>query len=331
MLLVTIILLLSGVYWWIASGMAVNRNGGAVKVFVVRKGEGAGGVGDQLKEQGLIKSALRFKIYLFLKPKIGDKIQAGSFTLDPRMSVDKIALTLTKGTNDQWVTIVEGLRQEEIGLQLVKSGFNIRYGEWHNKVIQQNLEGKLFPDTYSIPVNADIDKILSILGKNYQKKVVVGLDNAIISSLKFSQNDFLTLASLVEREARSDTSRPIVAGIIIKRLEAGWPLQVDATIQYAVGGNKCLPLYTVHQTPDTKCDWWKKGLTQSDLQVKSEYNTYLNRGLPPAPICNPSLSAIKAVLNPTKTDYWFYLTGNDNQMHYAKTIEEHNRNIQKYL
>ena len=247
------------------------------------------------------------------------------------MSVANLSLVLTKGTNDQWVTIVEGLRQEEIGLQLIKAGFTFQFSDWQKVIETQKLEGQLFPDTYLIPVNSSIEKILAIFAKNYQKKVVVGTNNAIINSAKFSQNDFLILASLVEREARSDTSRPIVAGIIIKRLEAGWPLQVDASVQYAVANKKCLLLITGNQSLTTTCDWWKKDLTQSDLQIKSDYNTYLNRGLPPTPICNPSLSAIKAVLNPTKTDYWFYLTGSDNQMHYGRTIEEHNANIQKYL
>lgn len=330
-LLTASIFVLGGAYWWITSGTAVDQNNGSGKAFVVQKGEGAGVIGNRLKAEGLIKSDLRFKIYLYLHQDIGKKIQAGSFNLNPGMPVEKIATTLTKGTNDQWVTIVEGLRQEEIGLQLVGAGFNFDFEAWNTAVKNQQLEGRLFPDTYLIPVNADLAKILTIFNKNYQKKVVEETDGAVTNSLKFSENDFLILASLVEREARSDTSRPVVAGIIIKRLEANWPLQVDASVQYAVANKTCLPLYTVHQTPDSACVWWKKSLTKEDLAINSPFNTYLNQGLPPAPICNPSLSSIKAVLNPTPSDFWFYLTGNDNQMHYGRTIEEHNLNVQKYL
>lgn len=330
-LLVAVILFWAGMYWWVAAGMAPNRDGGAVKVFVVTKGEGAASISDRLKEQGLIKSALRFKIYLYVNQPIGKKIQAGSFTLNPGMSAAKIALTLTRASNDRRITIIEGLRQEEIGLLLVKAGFPFQFSDWLTTIRQQKLEGQLFPDTYLIPVDAGIEKVLAIFAKNYQKKVVVGLANAITNSLKFSQSDYLILASLVEREARSDLSRPIVAGIIIKRLETGWPLQVDATVQYIVGGKKCLTPALSPQPTTFICDWWPKKLSKTDLAIKSPYNTYLNHGLPPTPICNPGLSSVKAVLNPTPTDYWFYLTGNDNQMHYAKTVEEHAANIQKYL
>ena len=130
----------------------------------------------------------------------------------------------------------------------------------------------------------------------------------------------LILASLVEREARQSSTREKVAGIILKRYLADWPLQIDATVQYVLG-----------YQPNEK-SWWKKELSEEDLKIDSPFNTYINKGLPPDPICNPSLSSIKAVINADEnTPYWYYLTDNQGVMHYAITLEEHQNNINKYL
>ena len=130
------------------------------------------------------------------------------------------------------------------------------------------------------------------------------------------------MASLVEREAKHDDDRPVIAGIMLKRLKADWPLQIDATLQYALANLRCIA--------KSSCDWWIVP-TAADKKINSAYNTYLNNGLPPAPICNPGLSSIKAVVNPQTNNYWFYISDSKGQMHYAKTIEEHNENIAKYL
>jgi UPF0755 protein len=133
------------------------------------------------------------------------------------------------------------------------------------------------------------------------------------SNLTFSQA--VILASLLERETKTDTERPIVAGILINRLNLGMPLQVDASVQYAVG---------------TPADWWPI-ITLNDLKVNSLYNTYKYAGLPPAPIANPGLSSFKAALNPAQTDYLYYISDTSGQIHYAKTLAEQNANIAKYL
>ena len=113
--------------------------------------------------------------------------------------------------------------------------------------------------------------------------------------------------------------RPVVAGILLNRLNAGIALQIDATVQYALG-------YQLEEK-----DWWKKALTNEDLQVNSPFNTYRHPGLPPKPISNPGLSAIKAAFNPTDTNYLYYVSDKKGHLHYAKTLEEHNANITKYL
>lgn len=313
-----------GVFFgWKNGLLAVNSANTTKSTFVIGKGDTVEEIAARLEDAGLIKSAFLFKINIFFSG-IARKIQAGSYQLSPSMTADEIGKALIKGTNDQWVTIIEGLRQEEIGELLIKSGFAINPKEWQQTIEKQKLEGQLFPDTYLFPKGADQEMVLTIIGKNFDKKVVTGLKDEIAQS-NMTLNEILTMASIVEREARGDRDRQIVAGILLKRLDNNWPLQTDATIQYAVAGKRCKNTY------DANCDWWPHALTQTDLAVKSVYNTYTNRELPPTPICNPSLSAIEAVLNPQKTIYWFYLSDMDGVIHYAKTDADHATNIQKYL
>lgn len=283
------------------------------KIFIIAKGEGLGEVAQRLEQEKLIRSSLAFQ-FLATKLGISRKIQAGDFRLNPKMSAEEIAQELTHGSLDRWVTIIEGLRREEIG-QSLASNFqfpdsNFQYEEFLEET--KNLEGKLFPDTYLLPKEADAKKMIEVLTKNFQKKTPQPTKEVLI------------LASIIEREARHSEDRPIVAGILLKRLEEGWPLQADATVQYAVASAKC-------KAQSAKCEWWPKSLTREDLKIKSLYNTYLYQGLPPGPICNPGLASIEAVLNSQETDYWFYLSDTQGIIHYAKTAEEHQENIEKYL
>jgi UPF0755 protein len=123
------------------------------------------------------------------------------------------------------------------------------------------------------------------------------------------------MASIIERETKTNEERPVVAGILWKRLENDWPLQVDATLQYAIANSET---------------WWPI-LTKEDLEINSSYNSYKFTVLPPTPIASPGLSSIKASANPQDSDYWFYIHDPEAQIHYAETIEEHNNNIRKYL
>ena len=125
----------------------------------------------------------------------------------------------------------------------------------------------------------------------------------------------IVLASIIERETKTDQERPVVSGILIKRLNSGWPLQTDAAVQYAVGTSK---------------EWWPI-LTLDNLSAGSPYNTYKYQGLPPTPIASPGLSSIRGVLNPTESEYWYYIHDTKGQIHYAETLEEHNTNIARYL
>lgn len=313
-LIIPLIAIFLGFFWWKSGFSAVNPKSKEKVVFIIPKGRPISQIAEDLENKRLIRNAFHFKVMTYLFGT-GKKIQAGNYELSSSMKSSEIAQALTKGTSDQWITIIEGLRHEEIGELLITKGFVVDSNIWQQTVKTRRLEGQLFPDSYLFPAGADQEAILKIIRKNFEKKVLNGLKVEIEDS-KFSLEEILTLASIVEREVRGDEDRRIVAGILLKRWQNNWPLQVDATVQYAVAGPN---------------DWWPKALTKNHLQTRSPYNTYLYKELPPGPICNPGLSSIKSVLNPKATSYWFYISAPDGTIHYAQTDEQHAANIQKYL
>lgn len=308
-------------YWWHQATQPVDVANKKSQIIVVLQGWGVDDIGRRLKEESLIKDIFAFKI-MVAKEGISDSLQAGDFRLSPSMNLFEISQTLTHGTLDVWVTIPEGLRREEVAniiqdnFAKQSAGFNTN--EFVNKT--KSLEGYLFPDTYLIPKDAGVDDVIEILQDNFEKKFA-----SIKPENSLSKHQTVVLASLIEREAKHDEERSIVGGILIKRLKKGWPLQVDASIQYAKAS-------AISHQPSAieSIDWWPKATLQ-DLKIESLYNTYENVGLPPAPICNPSVSSLKAASDPQESDYWFYLSDPSGNMHYAETLEEHEENIKQYL
>lgn len=295
-------------------GLPVNSKDTSAKIFVVEKGEGVNQIVKKLHNENLIRNRIVF--YLLIKNLgLDHKLQAGDFRLSPAMSAQEIAKNLTRGTLDTWITIVEGLRKEEIA-QIVNREFDIPESEF----IGQSDEGYLFPDTYLIPKDATAGAILTIFNHNFYKRYDSNLQQRARTK-GLSDHEVITLASLVEKEARHDADRTQVASIILKRWKRGWPLQIDATVQYALGYQP------------TQKTWWKKNLTIDDLAINSPYNTYKHPGVPPGPICNPGLASIKAVINAdVNTPYWYYISSKDgSKMYYAKTQQEHDANVNKYL
>ena len=316
---VILVVLSFGIYFF-AQSMAdpVDPSQTDTQIFVIKKGQAVDSIGQSLQEAGLIKSPLGFK-YVVARHGLSKNLQAGTFRLSPSMSSYEIAQELTHGTLDTWVTLIEGWRREEMAAALAAAfaEHGVDFDEDEFLTLTKGQEGYLFPDTYLFPLSADEEMVVSVLANTFNQKVTQGLAQDIANS-NLTLNQILTLASLVEREANTDESRKIVAGILLNRLNNDWPLQVDATLQFVLGYDP------VSQS------WWKPP-TVAQKELNSPYNTYQNPGLPPAPIASPSLASIEAVLSPTPTDYWYYLTGNDGNMYYAKTLEQHNQNIANYL
>ncbi len=313
LLIIIFLILITGFYFYYKEGtLPVNKNDQTTKIFVITKGESLSSIAKRLTNEGLIRNKIIF--YLTVK-KLGieRKIQAGDFRLSPSMDIYTVTKTLTHGTLDIWVTFIEGIRKEEAA-QIVSRNFNIPEIEFVKLV----KEGYLFPDTYLIPKNATAQTIINILETNFNKKFNKELkEKAKLKNL--SPEETIIIASLVEREAKFNKDRPLVASVILNRLKLGMKLDIDATVQYALG-----------YQPEEKT-WWKKNLTKEDLEIDSPYNTYKNPGLPPTPIANPGLESIKAVVDAPETDYLYYLSDKKGQIHFAKTLQEHNENIKKYL
>lgn len=204
------------------------------------------------------------------------------------------------------ITIPEGFTVRKIS-----NLFDERFLFFDNSTFESDApEGYLFPDTYFIPVTATASSTLRLLRHNFIRKIFPVMPEVEKSGR--SLEDIIVMASILEGEAKTREDMEIVSGILWKRIEIGMPLQVDTSFVYILG----------KATED---------LTLSDLEVKSPYNTYLYKGLPPGPISNPGLDSIRAAVNPTTTPYLYFLTGNDGKMYYARTFDEHVKNKQKYL
>lgn len=302
------VLFVGGVIWWRNGVEAVNKADTTSKFFVIKPGTPVREIGKSLKDEGLIKDPVVFFLYV-KKNGLDKKIQAGDFKLSPSMSLVEVLDQLKHGSLDVWVTIPEGKRAEEVA-DILKEKIPTYDESWRGELIKN--EGYLFPDTYLIPRDGKIDTVISILRGNFFKKVAdVGL-----SENSSNLNHIVTMASLIEREAKTDDEKPLVASVIQNRLDDGMSLDIDATLQYIVGKKNG--------------KWWYPP-TGEEKSIQSPYNTYRVVGLPPGPIANPGIESIKAAMSPASSPYYFYIHDKTGKVHFAKTNDEHNKNVAKYL
>ncbi|MEK7571056.1 MAG: endolytic transglycosylase MltG [Patescibacteria group bacterium] len=303
--------LFGGIAWWQTNIVPVDPQATTKEIFAVEKGAGIREIANALKEAKLIRDPVLF--FLLVKQLgLDNNIQAGQFYLSPAMSSEEIAKALQVGTFDVQVTIPEGKRAEEVAA-ILSQNLSTYDDSWIPQLAEH--EGYLFPDTYTFPQDVTIDQVITTMTENFDKKyasIPAG------SRSNFSQDEIVTIASMVEREALHPEDRPLVASVIFNRIDAGTVLNIDATIQYALGYEP------------NKQTWWKKGLTYNDLKVVSPYNTYTNIGLPPSPIANPGVDVLKAVMHAPETDYMYYVSDSEGYNHYTTTLEAHNANIEKF-
>lgn len=311
-LFVIAVVIVSGILWWNDGVAAVDALDKTSVEFSVKPGDGVRVIATNLSDKNLIRSATAFFIVVKLLG-FETNLQAGEFRLNRSMNARVIAEELTHGIADSWITTLEGWRVEEVAAKIAKD-LEIPESEF----LKVAKEGYMFPDTYMIPKDATVGAIVKVFTDTFDEKVTETMRlEAQKNGVTF--DEAMILASIVEREGRTDEDRPIISGILLNRLKNDWPLQADATLQYALG----------YQTKEKS--WWRKELFDEDKEVRSPYNTYINKGLPPAPICNPGLSAIKAALYPKVTEYMYYIHDDKGIAHYAKTLEEHNANVSQYL
>ena len=296
-LVVLALLTIFGIATW--QYLLTPPKGGSDVTLTIPPGSSVLKIGQILYDNNLIRSPRVFQLYIRLN---NISLQAGDYSLSPA-KLSSISQSLTQGKeNEIRITIPEGYRREQIAT-LLEQKLAIDPLEFMSAT--EELEGYLFPDTYSFSEGATVTDVVARLEQNFEAKA---------RDLNLSKEDVI-LASIVEREALSTAEKPVVAGILQNRLRDGWALEVDATIQYIMGKSG---------------DWWPTPLL-GDRKRKSAYNTYLNHGLPPGPIGNPGLVSLKAVKNPEKTEYYFYLHDKTGAIHYARTNSEHEANIAKYI
>ncbi len=287
----------------------------------IKPGESFKTISGKLKGENLIQSETIFKIYSVITGQ-AHQFKPGEYILEANISIPKLVRELIKGPPQISATITPGMTLMEIDEKLASLGiieentlasFDVNSLKSDYPWLKQaeTLEGFILPDTYNFFLGSGSDLVIRKILEDFNSKVLPYFgDNGNLLEI-------INLASLLEKEIPDYSERRLVAGILIKRLSVGMPLQVDSTLIY----NKCSGKFL-------KCP----ALEEKDYKADSLYNTYLYVGLPKTPICNPSLKAIRAALDPQKSDYWYYLSDPKTQTTiFSETLDEHNKNRAIYL
>ncbi len=277
---------------------------------LIPRGLPASEIATLMEERNVVRSSLLLYAALLWKYD-PSSIQAGTFLFDRPLSVFEVAsrITTVGGTaNLVSVTLPEGFTLSEYAGLAAENLPDFSKAEFLEET--KGKEGYLFPDTYYVPADFTAAEMADLLEETYEMRLQPLRERIIAHEL--TEAEVIILASLIEREANTEESMRMVSGILQNRLAEGMRLQTDASLEYVLGR----PLNT---------------LTAADLDIDSPYNTYLYDGLPPTPIGNPGLQSIRAVLDPIPSDYFYYLTDEAGRFYYARTFDEHQDNIAKYL
>jgi UPF0755 protein len=299
---------------------------GLEQPFSIDTGEIVPSIAIRLEEVGLIRSAAAFRAYL-IYTGLDTSIQAGDYTLSPAQSIVDIARKLQDATPEQVsFVILPGWRMEEIANSLSTSGLNFTPDEFLSAArsappgldflpASASTEGFLYPDSYILSRTTTAKQLVDEFLRNFSLHLTVDLREGIARQ-GLDMYQAVTLASLVQREAIVADEGAQIASVFYNRLRAGMKLDSDPTVQYALGYN------------DVQGTWWTNPLSAAELQIDSPYNTYIYAGLPPSPIANPSLIALRAVAFPAETPYYFFRARCDGSgLHaFAITFEEHLQN-----
>lgn len=312
---------------------------GQDSAFVIEKGDGVKKIAADLEKAGFIRSAWYFEVYAWAEKKQAD-FKAGEYTLNPKLSAREIVRIFTRGetlNKEKTIKLIEGWNSREIARYLEAEGvakaedflklssygkndarkagvrdYSEKFSYLADRPSAAGLEGYLFPDTYRIFKDATSSDVIEKMLYNLDRKLTREMRDEIAKENK-TVYEIMTMASLVEKEVRDADDMKIVAGIFWNRIKSGQALESCASLAFILGVNK--PQYSIE-----------------DTKIKSPYNTYQNRGLPPGPIANPGIRAIAAAVFPAKTDYYYFLSRPDTgETVFSKTFEEHVANKAKYL
>lgn len=285
--------------------------------FNVEKGESLHGLFDRLNNENVLRSSFFSKIYIKFND-VTESIKPGTYTVKSDITFPEFLTVLTEGkVSENKVTFPEGYTVEDMAKKFEESGvctkeaFLTAVKEYPlpsyikpNSERKYELEGFLFPDTYSIPNGTTPKQIVGMMLNRFEMVMSEIQSELGITIPDADYEKYVTIASMIEKEARDDSERPEIASVIYNRLEKGMPMQIDATVLYALGEHKDVVLY-------------------KDLKVDSPYNTYKNKGLPVGPICNPGKPSLMAAIRPAKTDYIYYLLNpKDNKHYFTNSYED---------
>jgi UPF0755 protein len=301
------------------------KPGGSEVSLTINPGESVPSITGKLWEAGLISNPGAFRSYLQYSG-LDISLKAGEYELSPSMTPLEIANAIQSSISaDVTLTILPGWRVEEIASSLATSGFNIPSEEFMRAVRshpegysfsvclkEDSLEGYLFPGSYTMPRESTIDGLFPLILMNFKSQVTGELRTGFTTQgLDLCQA--VTLASIVQREAVLEEEMPLIASVFFNRLNSGAELASDPTVQYALGFNQ------------DQGTWWTNPLSLQDLQVDSPFNTYIYKGLPPGPISNPGLAALRAVAFPAQTSYYYFRAACDGSGRhlFAETYAEH--------
>ena len=295
------------------------KSGEDLKKIEIRKGQSLKSISLMLKREGIISNSTLFTLAVQILGGEGN-IKAGEYVLSARFSPYTIFQILNGGKILTYsITIPEGYNIREIAellhrkgiinkerfLKLVKDPKLIsRYG-----INSSTLEGYLFPDTYRFSKGLEEERVIDMMVKRFWQKITPLLSR--VKSSGMSLSEVIILASIVEKETSLSKERPLVASVFLNRLRKGMKLESDPTVIYGLKG-------------------FSGDLKKEDLRNPHPYNTYIYKGLPPTPICNPGLSSIKAVLNPSHTEYLFFVSKNDGSHFFSKTLKDHIKAVGRY-
>lgn len=269
------------------------------KTFAISPDENGTQIFTNLQKEGFIRSVFWAKVVAKLTNK--NKFFKGEYAFEKPMSVYMVLKEITTRPVSLAVLIPEGFTEKQVADRLAKYIVNFD----KNDFLLKADEGYLFPETYFFFKFSTVDEILKEFSNKYNKEM---LENFT----RLPTKNEMIIASMLEREAKDPKDMKIISGIIQNRLKVGMPLQIDAAVQYGNGV-------------------WKSRVLYKDLKSPSDYNTYLNTGLPPGPISNPGINAIRAAMFPEKSKYFYYLTGKDGKMYYGVTHDDHITNKLKYM
>lgn len=297
--------------------------------FVIGKGEGARSVAKSLEQSGLIESELPF-LYYVMRSNLEDRLQSGEYRLSGAMSIPEIVDRLAEGKvipPGVKITFPEGFTAAMMAERLTKEGLpgqefleivSRPFPKWRERFAfladlpeGKSLEGYLFPDTYIFPREATAELIVNELLKTFEKKALP-LFTEYQGKTSLTRYQSLILASIIEEEGKNAEERRIIGDIFLKRLKINQPLQSDATVNYALGTSKMQPTF-------------------KDIETESPYNTYKYPGLPPTPIASPGLESLRAALDPSPNEYYYFLNNlTTGETVFSRTFEEHVANRAKH-